>query len=417
VLDIKQIISDTAYVKERLSARGADISLEKILELAGLRKSLIAEGEELKRKRNETSRLVGKLKGEGKDTAALQEEVKASAVRMGEVDKNLKDAEKELEQLLLHIPNLPDSTVPVGKDERDNPVYRLHGEKPNFSFQPKPHWDLAGTSLDFERGAKISGARFTILKGAGARLERALINFMMDLHAENGYTEIIPPQMINPSSLQSTGQLPKFQEDLFWCERDALYLSPTAEVPVTNMFAGEILDNLPLSFTAYSACFRREAGSYGKDVRGLIRQHQFNKVELVKFSTPEESMNELEKMLDEACEVLNRLGLHYRVVTLCTGDMGFSSAKTYDIEVWLPGQGVYREISSCSNCKDFQARRASIRYRGADGKTAFVHTLNGSGLAVGRTLVAVAENFQTEDGCIAIPPALSAYVGADRIKF
>jgi seryl-tRNA synthetase len=417
VLDIKLLISDTDYVRERLFSRGTEIPLEKILELAELRKRLIADGDELKRKRNEVSRLVGKLKSEGEDTLSLQEEVKSAAKRMGEIDAELKEAENELEGLLLVIPNLPDISVPIGKGEEDNPVCRIHGEKPIFTFSPKPHWDLAGDSLDFERGAKISGARFSLLKGAGARLERALINFMMDLHAENGYTEIIPPQMIKPSSLQSTGQLPKFQEDLFWCERDSLYLSPTAEVPVTNMFAGEILEELPLSYTAYSACFRREAGSYGKDVRGLIRQHQFNKVELVKFAAPEESMNELENMLNEACEVLNRLGLHYRVVTLCTGDMGFSSAKTYDIEVWLPGQGLYREISSCSNCKDFQARRANIRCRGRDGKPAYLHTLNGSGLAVGRTLVAIAENFQTEDGFIALPPALAPYMGTDKIKF
>jgi seryl-tRNA synthetase len=417
MLDIKQIISDTEYVKERLAARGADISLDRISELYALRKRLIAEGEELKKRRNDISRQVGKLKGEGKDTFSLQEEVKSFAAHMTEIESDLKETESELQRHILLIPNLPDDAVPLGKDERDNPVCRTYGEKPVFSFNPKAHWDLAGDSLDFERGAKISGARFTLLKGVGARLERGLINFMMDLHAQNGYTEIMPPQMINPASLQGTGQLPKFQEDLFWCERDGLYLSPTAEVPVTNMFAGEILDNLPLSFTAYSACFRREAGSYGKDVRGLIRQHQFNKVELVKFSSQEESMNELEKMLDEACEVLNRLGLHYRVVTLCTGDMGFSSAKTYDIEVWLPGQGVYREISSCSNCKDFQSRRANIRYRDKDGKAVYAHTLNGSGLAVGRTLVAVAENFQREDGSIALPSELVPYVGASVIKF
>jgi seryl-tRNA synthetase len=417
VLDIKLITSDTEYVKERLAVRGADISLDRISELSALRKRLITEGEELKKRRNDISRQVGKLKGEGKDTFSLQEEVKSFAARMTGIESDLKETESELQRLLLAIPNLPDDTVPIGKDERDNPVYRTYGEKPVFPFKPKAHWDLAGDSLDFERGAKISGARFTLLKGVGARLERGLINFMMDLHAQNGYTEVMPPQMVSPASLQGTGQLPKFQEELFWCERDGLYLSPTAEVPVTNMFAGEILDNLPLSFTAYSACFRREAGSYGKDVRGLIRQHQFNKVELVKFSSPEESMDELEKMLDEACEVLNRLGLHYRVVTLCTGDMGFSSAKTYDIEVWLPGQEVYREISSCSNCKDFQARRANIRCRGKDGKTVYAHTLNGSGLAVGRTLLAVAENFQREDGSVMLPSELVPYVGASVIKF
>jgi seryl-tRNA synthetase len=426
VLDIKQIITDADYVRERLLTRGADIPLEKIIKAAARRKQLIAESDELKRKRNELSRLIGRLKNEGKDALDLQSflsedsralrEVKESAVRMERLDKELKELEVELEQLLLVIPNLPDASVPIGKDERDNPVYRIHGDKPVFSFQPKAHWDLAGDSLDFERGAKISGARFTILKAAGARLERALINFMMDLHAQNGYTEVIPPLMIKADALQATGQLPKFQEELFWCERDGLYLSPTAEVPVTNMFAGEVLTNLPLSYTAYSACFRREAGSYGKDVRGLIRQHQFNKVELVKFSTPEESMNELEKMLDSASLALDQLGLHYRVVVLCTGDMGFAAAKTYDIEVWMPAQGVYREISSCSNCKDFQARRANIRYRGGDGKLAYVHTLNGSGLAVGRTMAAIIENCQNEDGSINIPTALRQYMRTDKMQ-
>ncbi|MDR2104241.1 MAG: serine--tRNA ligase [Deferribacteraceae bacterium] len=426
MLDIKQIITDADYVRERLLTRGADIPLEKIIKAAARRKQLIAESDELKRKRNELSRLIGRLKNEGKDALDLQSflsedsralrEVKESAVRMERLDKELKELEVELEQLLLVIPNLPDASVPIGKDERDNPVYRIHGDKPVFSFQPKAHWDLAGDSLDFERGAKISGARFTILKAAGARLERALINFMMDLHAQNGYTEVIPPLMIKADALQATGQLPKFQEELFWCERDGLYLSPTAEVPVTNMFAGEVLTNLPLSYTAYSACFRREAGSYGKDVRGLIRQHQFNKVELVKFSTPEESMNELEKMLDSASLALDQLGLHYRVVVLCTGDMGFAAAKTYDIEVWMPAQGVYREISSCSNCKDFQARRANIRYRGGDGKLAYVHTLNGSGLAVGRTMAAIIENCQNEDGSINIPTALRQYMRTDKMQ-
>jgi seryl-tRNA synthetase len=421
MLDIKLLSTDTEEVERRLSSRGGTFELETALNLDKKRKTLIAEADELKRRRNEISKNIGKLKRENPaaETGSLEAEAKRFEGRQADLADELKFAETSLEALLLEIPNIPDESVPIGANEMDNSVYRIHDLPPNFPFTPKAHWDLAGNSIDFERGTKVAKTRFTMLVGQAARLERALINFMMDLHSTKGYLEVIPPQLINAISLRGTGQFPKFTEDVFGCEKDDLYLSPTAEVPVTNMYAGEILNykDLPISFTACSACFRREAGSYGKDVRGLIRQHQFNKVELVKFSTPKESMNALEAMLNDACEVLERLNLHYRVVTLCTGDLGFSAAKTYDIEVWLPGQGVYREISSCSNCKDFQARRANIKYRTLDGKTAFVHTLNGSGLAVGRTMVAVLENYQQEDGSIAVPAALKPYLGLSTLKF
>jgi seryl-tRNA synthetase len=358
---------------------------------------------------------VGILKRDGKNTTDLQQQVKANADRIETLDAELKTIEKNLQDIMLIIPNLIDDTVPIGQDETGNVLYRTWKEPTKFDFEPKAHWDIAPELglLDFERGTKVAKARFTMVTGLGARLERALINFMMDQNASRGYQEILPPYMVNSAALTGTGNLPKFQEDLFYCERDELYLIPTAEVPVTNFYADEILaeTDLPRKFTSYSACFRREAGSYGKDVRGLIRQHQFNKVELVKFATPEQSMNELEEMLSTAEEILRRLELPYRVMTLCSGDIGFASAKTYDIEVWLPGQNAYREISSCSNCKDFQARRANIRYRNKDGKIAFLHTLNGSGLAVGRTLVAVLENYQQADGSVIIPEALRPYMG------
>ncbi|GAB7140330.1 serine--tRNA ligase [Deferribacterales bacterium RsTz2092] len=415
MLDIKTIISDRDTVQRKCNERGADIDLDAIISLDTERKSVLQEVEELRRKRNELSKKVGELKRNGEDAQSLMNEVNSLAARTDELTQRQNDIETKLQSAMLVIPNLIDDSVPSGKDENDNPVYRTVGEPTQFSFKPKAHWDI-GTELgilDFERGTKVVKARFTMLVGLGARLERALINFMMDLHASRGYKETMPPQMLNPAAMTGTGQLPKFQEEAFWCERDDLYLSPTAEVPVTNMYAGEILPEsaLPIKYTAYSACFRREAGSYGKDVRGLIRQHQFNKVELVKFATPETSMDELEDMLLEAEEVLKRLKIPYRVITLCSGDIGFSATKTYDIEVWLPGQNAYREISSCSNCKDFQARRANIRYKDKNGKPAFVHTLNGSGLAVGRTLVAVLENYQQEDGSVLIPDILVPYMG------
>ncbi|KAL1110075.1 hypothetical protein AAG570_014031 [Ranatra chinensis] len=415
MLDIKEIISNPDYVLKKSKARGAEVDVEQIIFLDGERKNIIKELEELKRKRNEISKQVGVLKRNGENTDGLQQMVKDSAVRMGELEKNLSTVQAELDGAMLVIPNLIDDSVPLGEDETQNTVYKTVGDVPVFDFEPKAHWDLGPElgMLDFERGTKVAKARFTMITGPGARLERALINFMMDLHASRGYKEIFPPYMINAASMTGTGQLPKFQEEAFICERDGLYLTPTAEVPVTNMYADEILQEaeLPIRYTAYSACFRREAGSYGKDMRGFIRQHQFDKVELVKFATPEQSMDELESMLLEAEEVLKQLKLAYRVVTLCSGDIGFAASKTYDIEVWLPGQNCYREISSCSNCKDFQARRANIRYKNSEGKNNFLHTLNGSGLAVGRTLVAIIENYQQKDGSLVIPDVLRPYMG------
>jgi len=332
------------------------------------------------------------------------------------LEADIRIIESNENEILLTLPNIPHESVPVGRDEKGNIEVRKWGEVPEFNFDPKPHWEIGEDLeiIDFQRATNIAGARFALLKGAGALLERSLINFMLDIHTrEHGYTEVLPPFMVNPKSMTGTGQLPKFEEELFRIERDDLYLIPTAEVPVTNIHQKEILkeDDLPLYYTAYTPCFRREAGSYGKDTRGLIRQHQFNKVELVKFSRPDSSYVELEKLTNDAEDILKRLGLPYRVIILCTGDMGFAAAKTYDIEVWLPGQDTYREISSCSNFEDFQARRADIRYKSSKGKTTFVHTLNGSGLAVGRTLVAILENFQQEDGSVIIPEVLKTYMG------
>ena len=420
MLDLKFIISKPEYIKEKTALRGASVDIDLIMGLDKERRELISKSEELKRTRNEISRRVGEIKRTGGDATELMKEVNNNASLMDEYDKYLKETEETLNACLLEIPNLVDDSTPVGKNEADNPIYLTWGEPKTFSFTPKDHTEL-GTALnilDFERGAKVARARFTFLKNKGARLERALINFMMDLHTKRGYEEVIPPYLVNPTTMTGTGQLPKFQEDAFWCERDDLYLIPTAEVPVTNLYSNEILpeSTLPLRYTAYSTCFRREAGSYGKDVKGYIRQHQFNKVELVKFSTPEKSMEELEEMLEAAREVLIKLELPHRVVTLCTGDIGFSAKKTYDIEVWLPGQNCFREISSCSNCGDFQARRANIRMKGAEGKPTFLHTLNGSGLAVGRTLIAVLENYQQADGSVLVPEVLRPYMGCDVIK-
>ncbi|HXI10319.1 MAG TPA: serine--tRNA ligase, partial [Thermodesulfobacteriota bacterium] len=363
---------------------------------------------------------IGRLKKEKKDASHLMAEMQDEGARIKALDAELAACEKELNDFLLVIPNLPNPGVPVGKDETENPVTRVCGALPKFGFTPLEHTDVGERLgiLDFERAGKLSGARFSLQKGPGALLERALINFMLDLHTtKHGYTEVLPPFMVKSEAMLGTGQLPKFGDDLFKIEGWDHYLIPTAEVPVTNMHGGEILEeeSLPLLYTAYTPCFRKEAGSYGKDVKGLIRQHQFNKVELVKFSHPDTSYDELEKLTNNAEEVLKELGLHYRVVTLCTGDMGFSSAKTYDIEVWLPGQNKFREISSCSNFEDFQARRANIRFRPKGGKPRFVHTLNGSGLAVGRTLVAILENFQQEDGSVVVPQVLRKYMGGLEI--
>jgi len=400
-----------------LEQRGYDMELQPILALDQQRREAIQEVESLKHERKVVSDQIAQMKKKGEDASKIISRMRQVSQRIKELDGKLGEVEDELHSSLLLIPNVPHESVPVGKDENDNPVVKRWGEIGQFSFTPKHHWELGESLgiLDFERAAKITGARFTLYWGLGARLERALINFMLDLHTtKHGYLEVLPPFMVNSSAMTGTGQLPKFKEDLFKLEDWDYYLVPTAEVPVTNIFMNEILEeeDLPLCYTAYTPCFRSEAGSYGKDTRGLIRQHQFNKVELVKFTTPERSYDELESLLLDAEEVLQKLELPYRVVTLCTGDLGFSAAKTYDIEVWIPGQQAFREISSCSNFGDFQARRANIRYRlKGKKKIAYLYTLNGSGLAVGRTLVAIIENWQQEDGSVVIPPALRDYMG------
>jgi seryl-tRNA synthetase len=419
MLDLKFVREHLEEVKQALINRGQEISLDEYLNREAERRQLLTRLEELRHERNTLSKETGALMQAGKRDEA--EQVKARATSINASIKNLEAQaaaqDSWVRDFLLNLPNLPHESVPVGASSDDNPVVRTWGEAPRFAFTPRAHWDIGESLgiLDFERAAKITGARFALLKGAGALLERALINFMLDLHTKkHGYTEVLPPFIVNEDSLRGTGQLPKFKEDLFKLESLSYYLAPTAEVPVTNIHRDEILqaEDLPLYYTAYTPCFRSEAGSYGKDVRGLIRQHQFNKVELVKFTLPEYSYDELEGLLRDAEEVLQELGLHYRVVVLCTGDMGFAAAKTYDIEVWLPGQDLYREISSCSNFESYQARRASIRCRhtGAKG-TVLVHTLNGSGLAIGRTLVAILENCQQADGSVAIPEKLRPYMG------
>ncbi len=405
-------------VRELLAARGiGPEALDSWLELDQKRRTSLVELEELKRRRNEASKEIGRLKQQGGDAAAQIAEVAQLKGRIGELAELVGGVETELAEVELGIPNLPHDTVPVGEDDSANRIERVVGEPRKFDFEPKAHWDLGPELgiLDFERGAKIAGARFTVYFGAGARLERALINFMLALHTtEHGYIETLPPFIVNSAALVGTGQLPKFAEDLFRLEGHDYYLVPTAEVPVTNLHADETLEEgqLPLRYAAFTPCFRAEAGSYGKDVRGLIRQHQFNKVELVHVATPETSWEELEILTANAEKVLQLLELPYRVVTLSTGDMGFASAKTYDLEVWLPAQETYREISSCSNCTDYQARRANIRYRPeGGGKARYAHTLNGSALAVGRTLVAVLENYQQADGTVTIPKALRPFMG------
>jgi seryl-tRNA synthetase len=382
-----------------------------------MRRLLLGEVESRRQERNSLSEEVGRLKKAQQDAATLVQRVREINQELKELEKDLQDKEEVVSDFLLNLPNLPHSSVPVGASSESNPVVKKWGEPPPFSFLPRPHWEVGEDLgiLDFETAAKITGSRFSLLKGSASRLERALINFMLDLHTRHhGYLEVWPPFMINEASALGTGQLPKFKDDLFKLEGWDYYLAPTAEVPVTNIHRDDILaeENLPINYTAYTPCFRSEAGSYGKDVRGLIRQHQFDKVELVKFTTPESSYEELEKLLVNAETVLQELGLPYQVVVLCTGDMGFAAAKTYDIEVWLPGQGTYREISSCSNFESFQARRANIRFRRAGARgTELVHTLNGSGLAVGRTLVAILENYQQEDGSVVIPEKLRPYMG------
>jgi len=420
MLDLAFFRSNLDYVAERLATRGFPFSLEQFQELDARRRAAIRETEDLKAKKNAASEAIGKLRREGIDTTEQQKEVRESGERIAALDKNVQEIDEEFRSLMAGIPNLPDDSVPVGKSSDDNVEVRRDGEPRVFDFEPKAHWDLGPEMgiLDMERAAKITGARFAVYMGAGAKLERALINFMLDVHSrEHGYTEVLPPFLVNSASLYGTGNLPKFGDDLFKCEKNDLWLIPTAEVPVTNLYRQETLDgdSLPISFCAFTACFRSEAGSYGRDVRGIIRQHQFQKVELVKFTRPDQSMEEHNKLTADAEDILKRLGLPFRTVVLCTGDMGFSSAKTFDIEVWLPGQSAYKEISSCSNFVAFQARRAEIRYKSGKAKADFAHTINGSGLAVGRTWVAIVENYQQKDGSVVIPDALRPYLNAERI--
>ena len=425
MLDLNFVRDNLALVEEKLRQRGMNPAevLKDFQSIDSERRLAITQTETLQARRNKASEEIARLKKNKEDASALIKETQDLRGQIQEGEKKAADADARLREILTALPNLPHTSVPVGTSEQSNVEARRWGTAPQFDFTPKPHWELGEQLgiLDLERAAKLSGARFAVYWALGARLERALANFMLDLHTrEHGYTEVLPPFMVNSDSMYGTGQLPKFAQDLFRVphgEKD-LWLIPTAEVPVTNLYRDEVLDaaKLPVCLTAYTPCFRSEAGSYGKDVRGIIRQHQFQKVELVKFSRPEASYDELEKLTHNAETVLQRLGLHYRVMTLCTADIGFSSAKTYDIEVWLPGQNVFREISSCSNFEAFQARRANIRYRPeGKSKTEFVHTLNGSGLAVGRTWVAVVENYQQADGSVLIPDALQPYMGTDRI--
>ncbi|OUM95502.1 MAG: serine--tRNA ligase [Thermobacillus sp. ZCTH02-B1] len=423
MLDVRLLRNEYDRVKQALERRGAPEELiAGFPELDRRRRELLTESERLKNRRNTVSQEVAKIKRAGGDAEALIAEMRKVGDRIKELDDEVRELEAKIDQLLLGIPNIPHESVPVGASEEDNVEIRRHGEPPAFSFEPKSHWEIADRLgiLDFESAARTTGSRFVFYRRLGARLERALINFMMDLHAERGYEEVLPPYIVHRDSLIGTGQLPKFEEDLFKIEDSEFFLIPTAEVPVTNLYRETILDaaDLPKSFVAYSACFRAEAGAAGRDTRGLIRQHQFNKIELVKYVKPEDSYAELEKLTGDAEWVLQKLGLPYRVVVLCTGDLGFASAKTYDIEVWLPSYGTYREISSCSNFEDFQARRANIRFRREPkAKPEFVHTLNGSGLAVGRTVAAILENYQQEDGSVLIPEALRPYMGGlDAIR-
>jgi seryl-tRNA synthetase len=416
MLDLRFVRENLDLVQHMLHNRRMDTDLARFRELDEKRRQILQEVEQLKYRRNVASEEISRLKRDQQDAALRIEEMRSVSQQIKEMDQQLVDIEQEFKTILLHIPNMPHNSVPIGGDERDNLVVKVWGQPPELTFVPKPHWEVGENLgiLDFERAARMTGARFVLYWDMGAALERALIAFMLDMHTRrHGYTEVLPPFMVNSTSLMGTGQLPKFKEDLFKLDGLDYYLVPTAEVPVTNIHMNETLEeaHLPKYYTAYTPCFRSEAGSYGKDTRGLIRQHQFNKVELVKLVLPETSYEELETLLVNAEAILQALNLPYRVVTLCTGDMGFSSAKTYDIEVWLPGQNTYREISSCSNFEDFQARRAGIRFRRkGQNRTEFVHTLNGSGLAVGRTLLAILENYQKEDGTVEIPEALRPYM-------
>ena len=418
--EIAYFRSNLEAIARRLADRGYRLDVEAFRALDVERRAAVTESEQLKAQRNAASQEIAKLKREGVDTAEAQQRVRDMAERMAGLDERVKELDERFRGLLASVPNVPHESVPAGADSAANVEVKRWGTPPTFDFEPKAHWDLGPALgiLDMERAAKITGARFAVYIGMGARLERALISFMLDVHTrEHGYTEVLPPFMANSASLFGTGQLPKFAEDLFRCQGTDFWLIPTAEVPVTNLLRDETVDadKLPIRLTAYTPCFRSEAGSYGRDVRGIIRQHQFQKVELVKFTRPDQSYDELEKLTRDAEDLLQRLGLPYRKVVLSTGDTGFSSAKTYDLEVWLPGQNDYKEISSCSNFEAFQARRAGIRMKTGKGKTEYLHTLNGSGLAVGRTWLAIVENFQQKDGSVVIPEALRPYVGAERI--
>ncbi len=421
MLDLKFVRSNLDVVRESLKNRNSKLNVDEFSELDDRRRELIQEVEVLKAERNSTSADVAKLKREGGNADEIIARMGELSGRIKALDEDLKDIEVSENHWLASVPNIPDESVPVGATEDDNPVIRVWGEKPVFDFEPREHWDLAVElgGVDFERAAKLTGARFAVLRKWGAKLERALTSFMVDIQTmEHGYIEIIPPYIVNRDSLYGTGQLPKFAEDLFKLENSDYFLIPTAEVPLTNLHRDEVLDEEDLSVTycAPTPCFRSEAGSYGKDTKGLIRQHQFHKVEMVRFAHPDKSFEDLELMTSHAEEILKRLNLHYRVITLCTGDIGFGAKKTYDLEVWLPGQDKFREISSCSNCGDFQARRANIKFKSKGSKKAqFVHTLNGSGLAVGRTFVAVVENYQQKDGSILIPDALQPYMGGLKV--
>jgi seryl-tRNA synthetase len=422
MLSIKLVEEKPDFVRQKIALRGMDVDLDEFLKLSQKRKSFLHRIEALRYEQNKTSKRIGEMKQGGINASDSIAAMKKIADEIKNLDEEYKDIEGDLQKLLLHIPNIPHESVPEGLNSDKNVEVRTFGEKPAFSFPVKPHWEIGKDLgvLDFERASKIAGSRFAVYLGAGALLERALINFMLDIHTrENGYTEVIPPFIANKESLTGTGNLPKFEDDLFRLKDTDWYLIPTAEVPLTNMYREEIIDSsiLPQRFVAYTPCFRSEAGSYGKDIRGLIRQHQFNKVELASFTLPEKSYDELEKITADAEEVLKRLGLHYRVVILCTGDMGFAGAKTYDLELWMPQRKKFLEISSCTNCEDFQARRANIRFRREPkAKPEFVHTLNGSGVALGRTVSAILETFQQEDGAVFIPEALRPYMdGLERI--
>lgn len=421
MLDIKLIRKDKEYVVEGLKKRSGDFPIQEILDMDENRRDIITNVESMKAEQNKVSKSIPQLKKEGKDVEPIFKRMKELSQEIKELDDKVRTLDEKIENKLLYIPNIPNEEVPLGKDDSDNVEIRKHGEPRKFDFEPKAHWDLGVdlNILDFERAAKISGARFSIFKGLGARLERAIASFMLYEHTENGgYTELSVPYMVNRDAMTGTGQLPKFEDDAFHLPSKDFFLVPTAEVPVTNYRREEIinLEELPVKYTAYTPCFRQEAGSAGRDTRGLIRNHQFDKVELVKLTKPEDSYDELEKLTNDAEKILQLLDIPYRVVLLSSGDLGFSSAKTYDIEVWMPSYNRYVEISSCSNFEDYQARRANLRYRDENGKTNFVHTLNGSGLAVGRTFAAILENYQNEDGSITIPEVLREYVGRDKIQ-